>query len=183
MATTIQVAGPTKITVTLATGGEQLLGYSDNDNLPSIAFTDNMHEVKTVLSGNVPEEIVLTGTSARISVALVRWDEDVAAKILKQQRAAYNIATVGRKLVQTTSNTTSVFNLRIASVEMSGQNPVMYYDFPASYLLSDGVVDSQWGNRERVLTLNFNAIPKATTVSGVTTYKLFDYVNAGFTAP
>lgn len=185
MATTIQVAGPTQIIVNR--GGEnaanEVLGYSDNDNLPSITFTDNLHEIKTVLSGNVPEEIVVTGTMARISVALVKWDEVVLANLLKQQRKKYNDASVGRRLVTTANNTTSVFLLRVASVEASSGTPIMYYDFPASYLVSDGVVDSQWGNRERVMTLNFHAIPKSTTVNNVTTTKLFDYVNAGFTAP
>jgi len=185
MATTIQVAGPTQIIVNR--GGEsatnEVLGYSDNDNLPSITFTDNLHEIKTVLSGNVPEEIVLTGTTARISMALVKWDEDVLAKLLKQQRKKYNDATVGRKLIATATNATSTFLIRIASVETNSGVPLMYYDFPACYMVNDGVVDSQWGNRERVMTLSFQAIPKSTTTSGVTTTRLFDYVNVGFTAP
>jgi hypothetical protein len=33
--------------------------------------------------------------------------------------------------------------------------------FERAYLVSDGVNDSQWGNRERVLTLNFHAIPNS----------------------
>ena len=171
MATTIQVAGPTKVM-----WNSTLLGYSDNDNLPSITFTDNLHEVKTVVSGAVPEEIVVTGTSARISLALVKWDEAVLANLLKEQRAAYNNATVGRLL----ASGSHIKALRVGNIADTN-----YYNFPTVYLQSDSVVDSQWGNRERVLTLNFMAIPQVTTAGDppVTTYKLFDYVNAGFTPP
>jgi len=171
MATTIQVAGPTKVML-----NEQLLGYSDNDNLPSITFTDNTHEIKTVLSGAVPEEIVVTGTSARISVALIKWDENVLATALESLRGQYNSAEVGRLL----SAGNFLLPLRVGNL-----GDTMYYDFPTVFLQSDSIVDSQWGNRERVLTLNFMALPQTTTTGNppVTTVKLFDYVNAGFTPP
>lgn len=173
MATTIQVAGPTKIVVSVP-AADSILGYSDNDNLPSITFTDNQHEVKTVLSGNVPEEIVMTGTSARISVALVKWDENVLGELLAQQRGAYNYGTVGRRL--TGGATPATFSLKVESVG----NVTNLYEFGAVFLMSDGIVDSQWGNRERVLTLNFMAIPY--TVENTTT--LFTYDNGdNFTPP
>jgi hypothetical protein len=34
----------------------------------------------------------------------------------------------------------------------------MKYVFPQAYLRSDGMVDAQWGNRERTMTLTFGAI-------------------------
>lgn len=74
MATAIYVPGPTQVLI-----NSSVLGYSDNDNLPAIQFTDFQHEVKTVLSGQAPEEVVLQGTVARISIALVKWDPDVRA--------------------------------------------------------------------------------------------------------
>lgn len=175
MAATIQVAGPTKIVVSTP-AADSILGYSDNDNLPSITFTDNQHEIKTVLSGNVPEEIVMTGTSARISVALVKWDENVLGELLKKQRGAYNYGTVGKRLTGGASAAT--FNLKIVSVGDASN----LYEFGAAFLMSDSVVDSQWGNRERVLTLNFMAIPYTSGNPAVT--QLFVYDNgSNFTPP
>jgi len=160
MATSILVAGPTSISVTVA-GTTSVLGYSDNDNLPSIQFTDHQHEVKTVLRGNVPEEIVMQGTSARISLALVKWDEAVLTSLLAEQRGSATVPVVGRRLVANADT----FVVTIASTIVGS---TMAYSFGACYLLPDSVGDSQWGNRERVLTLNIAAIP--TTAGTLYTY-------------
>jgi hypothetical protein len=149
MPATFQIAGPTTVQVD-TTGTYVTLGFSDNDNLPSIQFTDNHHEIKTVTSGNVPAEIVLTGTSARISLALVKWNEDVLVALLAKQRGAANAADVGHPLV----SGSRTFGIKIFS-NVNG----MLYEFKRCYLQADGQSDSQWGNRERVLTLNFSAIP------------------------
>lgn len=146
MAAAIYVAGPTVVKIDNTT-----LGYSDNDNLPAINFTDNNHEIKTVLSGATPEEIVTTGTTARISVALVKWDPDVLDALLTKARSAADSSVVGRRLVAGSH----LFAVAIESVSAGGSS----YVFDNCYLQSDGVADSQWGNRERVLTLNFMAIP------------------------
>lgn len=151
MATTLQIAGPTTVSVTIGAGSIATLGYSDNDNLPSFSFTDNQHEVRTVLSGMVPEEIVLVGTSARISLALVKWDETVLTSILANQRGTYNASPVGRRIV----SNSAVF---VLTIEGDDGSTVV---FPSAYLQQDGVSDSQWGNRERVLTLNLMAIPNS----------------------
>jgi hypothetical protein len=151
MAQVIFVAGPTNVKID-TTGTYVGLGYSDNDNLPSIQLTDHHHEVKTVQSGNVPAEIVLTGTSARISIALVKFDQAKLDLLLAKQRSIYNDTEVGKALVA--SNST--FGLKIESV-----TTLMAYEFKRCYLQADGQGDSQWGNRERVLTLNIAAIPDA----------------------
>jgi hypothetical protein len=151
MAQEIFVAGPTVVFID-TTGSYVGFGQSDNDNLPSIQLTDNHHEVKTVTSGNVPAEIVLTGTSARISLALVKWDQAKLELLLAKQRGVSNEVTVGRVLVS--GNFT--FGIKINSVT-SG----MSYQFNRCYLQADGHGESQWGNRERVLTLNISAIPDA----------------------
>jgi len=145
MATTIQVPGPTVVSV-----GESVLGYSDNDTLPSITFTDHIREIKTVQSGEAPEEIVLTNTTARVSVSLVKWDETVLSAFLGTQRGEEGNTTVGRRLIGGSGTTA----LTIKSVSTTTQ-----YVFETAFLPNDGVQDSQWGNRERVLTLNFMAIP------------------------
>jgi hypothetical protein len=145
MATAIYVPGPTVVKI-----GASILGYSDNDNLPQIQFTDHHHEIKTVLSGAVPEEVVLQGTHARIAIALVKWDNDVYQTMLADQRGAAATTTVGRRIVAASA----YFSLTIESV-----NGTSEYVFPVSYLQPESISDSQWGNRERVLTLNFMAIP------------------------
>ena len=146
------VPGPTVVNVNTA-GTYVELGYSDNDNLPAIQMTDHHHEVRTVLSGAVPEEIVLTGTSARISLALVKWDDTVLQAMLAKQRGtAYNDSAMGRTLVASSG----VFGLEIKKV-----GGTMAYRFGRCYLQPDGHGDSQWGNRERVLTLAISAIPDA----------------------
>lgn len=151
MPATFQIAGPTMVQVD-TTGTYANLGFSDNDNLPSIQLIDNHHEVKTVSSGNVPAEIVLTGTSARISLALVKWDETKLDLLLALQRGVSNSAAVGRVLV----SGGFTFGIKITSL-----NNGMTYQFDRCYLQADGHSDSQWGNRERVLTLNIAAIPNS----------------------
>ena len=153
MAALIYVPGPTVIKV-----NGNILGYSDNDTLPSISFTDFQHEIKTVQSGQVPEEIVLQGTMANISVSLVKWDASVYEAMLADQRGSYNASPVGRRLV----SAGGTFPLIIDSLSTT-----QGYTFTAAYLKQDGATDSQWGNRERVLTLNFAAIP---TDAGFYTY-------------
>jgi len=145
MATVIYVPGPTAIYVNSA-----LLGYSDNDNLPTIQFTDHHHEIKTVLSGAVPEEVVLQGTHARISVALVKWDNAIYQAMIADQRGAATITAVGRRIV----GNNAFFPLQIRSVSQTSE-----YSFPVTFLQPESISDSQWGNRERVLTLNFMSIP------------------------
>jgi hypothetical protein len=148
--TTIQVPGPTIVEVNLTGSTWVALGYSDNDNLPSIQFTDHMHEVKTVLSGAVPEELVMQGMEARISVALVRWDQANLALVLADQRGTANVSPVGRRII----GNTAFFGMRVKSAAGT-----QGYSFTHAFLPNDGIGDSQWGNRERVLTLNFRAIP------------------------
>ena len=148
MATAIYVPGPTQILI-----NDAVLGYSDNDNLPAVQFTDFQHEVKTVLSGQAPEEVVLQGTVARISIALVKWDPTVYNTLLAAQRGSYNASPVGRRII---TDGASV-ELQIDSISGT-QN----YTFNYAFLQPEGTGDSQWGNRERVLTVNFMAIPGST---------------------
>lgn len=154
MATAIYVPGPTTIHVNTGAGLTEL-GLSDNDNLPSIQFTDHQHDVKTVTSGAVPEEIVLQNTEAAVTVALVKWDSAILTAILADQRGNPFQTTVGRRLVANGG----FIGLQIRSV--AAGNPG--YTFTHAFLRSDSVGDSQWGNRERVLTLNFRCIPDPAT--------------------
>lgn len=155
MALEIFVPGPSTIYVATTPGSYVQLGLSDNDNLPSIQFTDHQHDVKTVTSGAVPEEIVLQNTEAAVTVALVKWEASLLSSMLADQRGAAFNTTVGRRLV----SGGGFFGLQIRSV--AGGNPG--YTFTHAFLRSDSVGDSQWGNRERVLTLNFRCIPDPST--------------------
>lgn len=170
MATTLQIPGPTIVRVKLADNAATWsdLGYSDNDNLPSVSFTDHTHEVRTVLSGAEPEQVIVTGISARISLALVKWDETILEDIVEKQRGGTNggKAVMGQKLIAT-GNERHYITLQIAST-MTGATTK--YEFPTCYLVSDGVADSQWGNRERVLTLNFKAIENLTVNPSIALY-------------
>lgn len=157
MATAIFVPGPTVIKVDTGSGLTEL-GLSDNDNLPSIQFTDHQHEVKTVTSGAVPEEMVLQNIEAAVTVALVKWDSAVLSAMLADQRGAAFTNTVGRRLVTPATGTPGYFGLQIRSVAAS----LPGYTFTHAFLRPDSVGDSQWGNRERVLTLNFRCIPNPT---------------------
>lgn len=153
MATAIFVAGPTKVEVDTS-GSLEILGYSDNDNLPSIQFTDFQHEVKTVLSGQAPEEVVLQGMVARIGLALVKWDADILVDVLTKQRAVATTSPVGRRIVADSG----YFGLKITSISNNSA-----YEFTHAFLQQDGIGDSQWGNRERVITLALMAIPDPAT--------------------
>ena len=163
MAAEILVTGPSVVEWSLPTSSPtwNILGYSDNDTLPSIQFTDHMHEVRTVLSGQNPEEIVLQGTSCRISLALVKTDMDELDAMFTRQRgsgATPNAATtkVGKRLVgNDLTAPAALFRLRIRSVDLNSTA----YEFGRCYFPNDSYGDSQWGNRERVITLSINAIP------------------------
>jgi hypothetical protein len=149
MPTAFQIAGPTKVVI-----GNSELGRSDNDNLPQVSITDNIYEVKEVTSGATPAELVLQGLSATITVTLVKWDETVLSSTLIDQRGVATFpgrSQVGRALVAAGGT----FSLTIESLK-AGQT--MKYVFPRAYLRSDGMVDAQWGNRERTMTLTFGAI-------------------------
>lgn len=145
MPETLQIAGPTVVKI-----GASTLGYSDNDTLPSISINDHLYDVRTVLSGENPEEIIYRGVEARIAVSLVKWDQAVLSSMLATQRGAAGSSPVGRRIVGNSAS----FQLTIASVSGTSQ-----YVFSTAFVQSDGHNDSQWGNRERVLTLAFRAIP------------------------
>lgn len=145
MPETFQIAGPTVVKI-----GASTLGYSDNDTLPSISIVDHLYDVRTVLSGETPEEIVYRGTEARIAVALVKWDQAVLASMLNTQRGAAGSSPVGRRIVGNSAS----FSLTIESTTGTSK-----YVFSTAFVQPDGHNDSQWGNRERVLTLTFRAIP------------------------
>lgn len=172
MAATIQIPGPTIVRVKLTDAAQTWtdLGYSDNDNLPSVSFTDHLHEVRTVLSGSEPEQIVNTGISAAISLALVRWDEDVLNDILEKQRgyADGKRVTMGMKLIAA-GNDRHYIAVQIASTYTGA---TAKYEFPTCFLTGNSVSDSQWGNRERVLALNIKAIQNLT---GATPVDLYTY--------
>jgi len=156
MAIAIYVPGPTIISIDTAnTGSYTELGRSDNDNLPSIAFTDHRHEIKTVSSGAVAEEIVMQNTEAIVTVALVKWEASLLVTMLADMRGNATTPTVGRQLVASGG----YFGLRIRSIEAGKPG----YTFTHAFLRSDGISDSQWGNRERVLALNFHCIPDPAT--------------------
>lgn len=154
MAKTIQVPGPTLVQYILANSGTGWLdlGYSDNDNLPSIQFTDHQHEIKTSISGAVPEEIVMTGTEARIGCALVKWDQTNFASIINYVRGGLDYSVPGTRVVGTTSTPNRLISLRLIGADTSN------WVFRNVYVQTDFVGDSQWGNRERVLTLAFRTI-------------------------
>ena len=155
MAMAIYVPGPTIINVATTAGSYVALGYSDNDNLPSIQFTEHLHEVKTVTSGASPEEMVAQNIEASVTVSLVKWDDTILNNLLVDQRGAAYTNTVGRRLV----SGSGFFGLQIRSVAASQPG----YTFTHAFLRSDSVSDSQWGNRERVLALNFHCIPNPST--------------------
>lgn len=158
MAVVLHIAGPTTLQVDVG-GGFVTLGWSDNDNLPSVQFTDHFHEVKTVASGMMPEEVVVLGTTATISVALVKWDAEVLSNLLTEVRGNFSYGTVGARIIGQGMS----FSVKLLAGTQA-------YTFPVCYLQSNSVGDSQWGNRERVLTLGFNA----TRVSGNVLYTQLD---------
>ena len=154
MATSIYVSGPTTISVNIG-GTTSILGYTDNDNLPQMTFTDNIHEIKTVASGAAPEEMVVTNTTAVISATLVKWDETVWTSLLARQRGAEGTTTVGRLLI----NGSGSFGVSIVPT-VAGKTSFV---FGTCYLTGDAINQSNFGNVERRLGVTFRAIPTPTT--------------------
>ena len=152
MATAIFVAGPTSIYVNVGAGYVEL-GQTDNDSLPQISYSDNIHEIKTVASGATPEELVVQNTSATITVTLVKWDAAVLTSLLVRQRgAAYN-STVGRLLV----GDSGTFGVQVDPLTAGKTG----YTFGRCYFMGDAIAHSQFGNVEQRMGLTFRAIPDA----------------------
>lgn len=159
MPTAIFVAGPTMIQVDTGSGYVDL-GMTDNDNLPQITYTDNIHEIKTSASGAAPEELVVQNITATITVTLVKWDATVLANLLADQRGAAYQATVGRLLV----NDGGTFGLQVDPTTAGKTG----YTFSRCYLMGDAVTHSQFGNVEQRMGLTFKAIPNASNVLATT---------------
>ena len=152
MATAIFVAGPTSIYVNVGSGYVEL-GQTDNDSLPQISYSDNIHEIKTVASGATPEELVVQNTSATITVTLVKWDAAILTSLLVRQRgAAYN-STVGRLLV----GDSGTFGVQVDPLTAGKTG----YTFGRCYFMGDAIAHSQFGNVEQRMGLTFRAIPDA----------------------
>jgi hypothetical protein len=152
MATSIFVAGPTSIYVNVGAGYVEL-GQTDNDSLPQISYSDNIHEIKTVASGATPEELVVQNTSATITVTLVKWDAAILTSLLVRQRgAAYN-STVGRLLV----GDSGTFGVQVDPLTAGKTG----YTFGRCYFSGDAIAHSQFGNVEQRMGLTFRAIPDA----------------------
>lgn len=159
MATAIFVAGPTMIQVNTGSGYVDL-GMTDNDNLPQITYSDNLHEIKTVASGQAPEEIVVQNITATVTVTLVKWDATVLAAVLAENRGAAYQATVGRLLV----GDGGTFGLQIDPTTAGKTG----YTFGRAYLMGDAVSHSQFGNVEQRMGLTFRCIPNASNVLATT---------------
>lgn len=153
MASTIFVSGPTKVMVDIG-GGYTELGFCDNDNLPAVTFTDHIHEIKTSSSGMAPEELVVQGTTATITVTLVKWDSATWASLLALQRGATYTPTVGKLLV----GTSSTFGVQLDPT-IAGRAG---YTFSTCYLMND-TGDANFGNVERRLTITFRATQNPST--------------------
>lgn len=154
MPTAIFVAGPTKIQVNYG-GGYVDLGFTDNDSLPQITYTDNVHEIKTVASGAVPEEMVLQNTTAVISCTLVKWDAAVLTALAVRERGAEYTTTVGRLLI----NGSGSFGVKILPTTAGKTS----YTFGTCFLMGDAINHSNFGNVEQRLGLTFKAIPTPST--------------------
>jgi hypothetical protein len=154
MATEIFVAGPTKIQVNLGAGYVDL-GLTDNDSLPQITYTDNVHEIKTVASGAVPEEMVLQNTTAVISCTLVKWDAANLTALAVRERGAEYTTTVGRLLI----NGNGTFGVKILPLTAGKTS----YTFATCMIMGDAINHSNFGNVEQRLGLTFKAIPTPST--------------------
>jgi hypothetical protein len=150
MATAIFVAGPTSIFVNVGAGFVEL-GQTDNDSLPQVTYSDNIHEIKTVSSGATPEEMVVQNTSATITVTLVKWDAAVLTSLQTRQRGAAFSSTVGRLLVADSGT----FGVKIAPATVNKTG----YTFGRCFVMGEGFAHSQFGNVEQRMGLTFRAIP------------------------
>jgi hypothetical protein len=155
MATAIFVAGPTSIYVNVGSGYVEL-GQTDNDSLPQVSYSDNIHEIKTVSSGATPEEMVVQNTSATITVTLVKWDAAVLTSVQTRQRGAAFTSTVGRLLV----GDSGTFGVQIDPIAVGKTG----YTFARCFLMGDAITHSQFGNVEQRMGLTFRAIPDGSNI-------------------
>lgn len=161
MASNIFVSGPTAVYA-----NSILLGYTDNDSLATITYTDHQHEVKTVQFGEAPAEVVVQGLTAVLTVTLVKWDQAHLETLLVRTRgtaAAPYTATVGTTLVNE-GGTTALFAVKLTPTQAGKPT----YQLNNCYLKGD-TSDGGFGNVERRMTLTFMATAVTATPAIVTT--------------
>ena len=162
MAELIYVSGPTAV---YANG--YLLGWTDNDSLATITYTDHQHEVKTVQRGEVPAEVIVTGLSAVLTVTLVKWDQAELDKILIKTRGTAALpytATIGTTLVNDfASGVSALYPVVLNPTTLNKPT----YTLNSCYLKGESS-DGGFGNVERRMTLTFMAIATSTTTAVVT---------------
>ena len=163
MAELIYVSGPTAVYA-----NNVLLGWTDNDSLATITYTDHQHEVKTVQFGEVPAEVVVTGLSAVLTVTLVKWDQAHLDTILIRTRGTAALpytAKVGTTLVNDfTAGVTALYPVKLLPTTSNKT----FYQLNSCYLKGESS-DGGFGNVERRMTLTFMGISTSATTAVVTT--------------
>jgi hypothetical protein len=165
MAMTWNTTGPTKVQIALnaASPSWEDLGRTDNENLVRVEVEDHLRSFTRNDLGDMTAEVCVTGSTARVSFALVHWDEDVVEKVFGQFRLSNASATdadegkygtVGALMV----TDDHVFSLRLLTSRSGAKSYTFKYVRPVQPV---GIID--FGNVEKRLVFVLESIPDPTT--------------------
>lgn len=141
MATSLHIDGPCEVVY-----DGDVLGITDNDDLPSFQLTQTQKEIRTVSGGDVPTAIFATGSSISIGLTLVKWDDAVLNTLLTQIGAM-----IGGPAIYYPSVGVEIIGKPLILRHIGGSAIVT---FPNTMLRPDAVSQSRFGNVERRLTIH-----------------------------
>jgi hypothetical protein len=169
--TDFHVAGPVKI-LWGTTSATTELGYSDNEDLVRITFTDHQRVFSRNDQGDMIGETVLSGTSAIIDFTLVSWNQDQLQQLISRVRKGGTptnaigqegiFATVGG----TTVNGASPRTIALKILPTTAGETV--YDFPLVRLIT-GPEIMDLGNTLKRIALSFGTVAPASGTTICTT--------------
>ncbi len=165
MATAINIAGPTKLlvkqqaeaTTTTLHATNDLLGFTDNDDLISISYENIQDPYYSTESGREPAAMIYQGTIATITATLIKWDEAIADNIRTSMHsdATGTMGSIGQDQFNTTF--TNVENLQVKVLANSATGfTTTSYQFLKCYV--ESMQETSWGNAPKKLVLTIKAV-------------------------
>jgi len=159
MAVAFHIAGPTKVQHAIPTALTTFadLGRTDNDDLIRVDISTTNEIITANDTGDSPAEIIYTGTTAVITMTLVKWDSSKWVVLTNNPGTTTegDGGTIGTPWVSSYSSSTSeLFAIRILP-SITGEK---IYTFSACYLDRQHSGIHEFGNTAKRMRLTINAM-------------------------
>lgn len=163
MAATFNIQGPTKLIIEQQAEGTtsaitDVLGYTDNDDLISVAFDNILDPYYSTEKGREPAALVYQGTVATITATLIKYDTAILDNLKEcvWAGAGGTPGTVGQdQLAAATWG--NVENLQVRILPTYTSNIETYaYQFFKCWI--ESAAETNWGNAPKKLALTIKAV-------------------------